>query len=102
MTSMDHPDIRTVFHPDWWDHLLEAGQLPAFQDWLRANGLDPHTVDRQPITIEQQDGQRVIRYTAYLLTVDGHKYRDPATDGAAREERVVPLVVGPPEEFGKP
>lgn len=102
MTGMnDLPDIRTVFHPDWWDRILEGGQLPAFQDWLRANGLDPRAVDQQPITIEQQDGKPVIRYTAYLLTADGRKYRDPATDGAAREERTVPLVVEPPEEFGQ-
>lgn len=42
----------------------------------------------------------MIRYSAFLRTADGHKYRDPVTDGAAREERVVPLLVEPPEEFG--
>ncbi|MFD8384312.1 hypothetical protein ACFV2X_38320 [Streptomyces sp. NPDC059679] len=95
---MNEPGARLVFHPDQWGHLLEAGQLPALQDWLRANGIEPENVDRtEPITIEQRDGQPVIRCTVFLLTADGHKYRDPVTDGAAREERTVPLLVEPPE-----
>lgn len=94
-------ETRTVFHPDQWDRILKAGQLPALQDWLRENGIEPKDVDRTtPITIEQHDGRPVIRCTAYLLTADGHKYRDPATDGAAREERTVPLVDEPPAEWG--
>lgn len=102
MTHMNDPGIRTVFHPDRWHHLLAAGQMPALHAWLRANGLEPRDVDRAPITVEQQDGQAVIRYTAFLRDGDGHLYRDPVTDGAAREERTVPLIVEPPEEFGKP
>ncbi|MDX3232971.1 hypothetical protein [Streptomyces sp. ME19-01-6] len=92
-------EARTVFHSDQWDHILEAGQLPALQDWLRANGVDPRDVDIAPITIEQHNGgQRVIRYTAALRDAEGHRYRDPATSGAAREERTVPLLVEPPAE----
>lgn len=102
MTGMNDPGIRTVFHPDRWHHLLAAGQMPALHDWLRANGLEPRDVDRAPITVEQQDGQAVIRYTAFLRGQDGHLYRDPVTDGAAREQRTVPLVVEPPGEFGRP
>lgn len=99
---MSNPGIRTVFHPDRWHHLLAAGQLPALQDWLRANGLDPRCVDKAPITVEQRDSKAVIRYTAALRDTDGHRYRDPVTDGAAREERTVPLLAEPPGEFGKP
>ena len=99
MTHMNDPGIRTVFHPDQWRRVLDLGQLPALQDWLRANGLDPRCVDKAPITVEQQDGQAVIRHTAFLRDGDGHLYRDPVTDGTAREERTVPLVVEPPEEW---
>jgi hypothetical protein len=98
MTHMNNPDIRIVFHPDRW-HYLTPDQVSALQDWLRANGLDPRDVDRAPITAEQQDGQRVIRYTAFLRDTDGYLYRDPVTDRAAREERTVPLVVEPPEDW---
>lgn len=102
MTSMDQPGITVVFHPDRWDRIVASGQLDALQDWLRSNGLEPRDVDLAPITIEQQDGKTVIRYTAALRDAAGHRYRDPVTDGAAREERTVPLLVEPPQEFGKP
>lgn len=101
ITDMNNPDIRTVFHPAQWDRIVASGQLPALQDWLRAHGLDPKNVDLAPISIEQQDGRPVIRYTAALRTADGHRYRDPATDGAAREERTVPLAVEPPEDWAQ-
>lgn len=102
MTDMNNPGIRVVFHPDRWRRILDLGQLPALHDWLRTNGLDPHNVDKAPITVERQEGKAVIRYTAALRDADGHRYRDPVTDGAAREERVVPLLVEPPVEFGEP
>jgi hypothetical protein len=97
MTCSD--PVVAVFRPEQWNHLLEAGALPALQDWLRVNGLEPRDVDIAPITIEQHNGQRVIRYTAALRDADGHRYRDPVTGGAAREERVVPLIVEPPQDF---
>jgi hypothetical protein len=102
MTSMNDPGIRVVFHPDRWRRILDLGQLPALHDWLRANGLEPRDVDLAPITLEQENGAAVIRYTAALRDADGHRYRDPVTDGAAREERTMPLVVEPPVEFGAP
>ena len=101
MTHMNDPDIHVVFRTEQWDRILKTGQLPALQAWLRANGLDPRDVDLAPITVEQQDGRRVIRYTAALRDAAGYRYRDPVTDGAAREERVVPLVVEPPQDFGE-
>lgn len=102
MTGMDQSDITVVFHPDRWDQLLAADQLPELHDWLRAHGIDPRDVDRAPISIDHQDGQRVIRYTAFLRGDDGHLYRDPVTDGTAREQRTAPLLVEPPEHFGRP
>jgi hypothetical protein len=102
MTSMSNPGIRVVFHPDQWRHIRGTGRLIALQDWLRANGIDPHDVEVAPIVIEQRDGKAAaIRYSAFLRTPDGHKYRDPATDGPAREERTVPLVVEPLEDWAQ-
>ena len=101
MTHMNDPDIRVVFRTEQWDRILQAGQLPALQDWLRANGLDPRDVDLAPITVEQQDGRRMIRYTAALRDAAGYRYRDPVTDGAAREERTVPLLVQPPQDWAQ-
>ena len=102
MTSMNDSGIRVVFHPGRWRRILDLGQLPALHAWLRANGLDPHDVDKAPITVERQDDKAVVRYTAALRDADGYRYRDPVTDGAAREERTVPLLVEPPMEFGEP
>ncbi|MGW5691512.1 DUF6221 family protein [Streptomyces asiaticus] len=100
MTGMNDSGICTVFHPDWWDRIVATGQVDALQDWLRSNGLEPRDVDLAPITVEHRDGAAVIRYTAALRDADGFRYRDPVTDGAAREERTVPLLVEPPQEFG--
>lgn len=101
MTSMSlSGPVVAVFRPEQWNRLIEAGALPALQDWLHANGLDPRDVDIAPIAIEQHNGgQRVIRYTAALRDADGHRYRDPVTSGAAREVRTVPLLVEPPQDF---
>ncbi|MFD8516532.1 hypothetical protein ACFV27_37010 [Streptomyces antimycoticus] len=99
---MNNPGIRTVFRPDRWRRVLDLGQLPALHAWLRVNGLEPRDVDLAPITVERQDGKALIRYTAALRGPDGHRYRDPVTDGAAREERTVPLLAEPPVEFGEP
>ncbi|MEU1908416.1 hypothetical protein [Streptomyces hygroscopicus] len=99
---MNDSDITVVFHPDRWDRIVASGQLPALRDWLRQNGLEPRYVDKAPITIDRQDGKAVIRYTAALRDAEGYRYRDPMTDGAAREERTVPLLVQPPVEFGEP
>lgn len=101
MTSMDQPDITVVFHPDRWDRIVASDQVPALRDWLRQNGLEPRYVDKAPITVEQEDGKALIRYTAFLRDADGRWYRDPVTDGAAREERTVPLLVEPPEDWAQ-
>ncbi|NUS86012.1 MAG: hypothetical protein HOY75_25635 [Streptomyces sp.] len=75
------------------------GPKEAVADWLRANDIDPGTVPLDgPITLDRltMGGQRCIRYDALLRNEAGHLYRDPATDGAAREERIAILKVDPP------
>lgn len=89
---------QTVYSPDQFNAILDAGRLPEVQEWLHANGIDPDDVARDtPITIETVDGQRVLRYTAFLVDETGHKYVDPDDPHqAAQEERTAPLVVEPP------
>ncbi|MFD4569371.1 hypothetical protein ACFWOX_34040 [Streptomyces sp. NPDC058467] len=74
------------------------GPLAAVADWLRANGIDPDDVPLEgPIAIERDRlGKWSIRYAALLRNEAGHRYVDPATDDAAREERTTPLKVDPP------
>ena len=69
------------------------GPVTEVAEWLRANGINPDDVPIEgPITID--DGQR-IRYAALLRNETGHRYVDPATGEAAREERTAPLKVRP-------
>jgi len=86
---------------DVTDHIrteTSYGSVTAVAEWLRANGIDPSDVPIEgPIAIERdQLGKWSIRYAALLRNEDGHRYVDPATDDAAREERTTPLKVDPP------
>jgi hypothetical protein len=74
---------------------VETGYGPrtAVADWLRANGIDPNDVPIEgPITIEH--GR--IHYAALLRNETGHRYQDPNTGDAAREERTALLKAEPP------
>lgn len=69
------------------------GPRAAVAGWLRANDIDPDDVPIEgPITIER--GR--IHYAAMLRNQAGHRYQDPSTGSAAREERSAPLKVAPP------
>ncbi|MDQ1037274.1 hypothetical protein QFZ75_003690 [Streptomyces sp. V3I8] len=93
---------ETVYDADTWPVVACSGRLPELRDWLRANGVDPSDVPvHEDITVEPLtlDGTgRVIRFTAYLRNAAGRLYLDEATGDAAREERIVPLVVDPPPQ----
>lgn len=78
-------------------------------DWLTANHIEPRDVPlRGDLTVDTVDGQRVIRYEAFVLTDDGRQIEDPRWEGvggAAVERRSVPLLVEPPdwwEPYEKP
>ncbi|MGW1796937.1 hypothetical protein ACWCQN_13220 [Streptomyces sp. NPDC001984] len=76
------------------------GPVTAVADWLRANDIDPNDVPIDgPITIEPltMGGARCIRYAALLRNERGRHYEDPGTGDVAREERIQPLKVEPPE-----
>ncbi|NUO43676.1 MAG: hypothetical protein HOV82_16760 [Streptomyces sp.] len=85
-----------------WNLHCAQGRRDALLNWVRANGIDPNAVPTdKDLTIEDRpDGGRIIRYTTYVLTGDGHKQVAQASDGGALlEERSVPLVVEPPADW---
>jgi hypothetical protein len=51
----------------------------ALCEWLTANGIDPNTVPLYDsgLRITEQDGQRIICYTEYVLTDTGRKQTNP-------------------------
>lgn len=62
--------------------------------WLKDNGIDPDAVLDNWISTEIVDHQRVIRYQAYKLTVDGKRLIDPDDPTRAwTEELTAPLYV---------
>jgi hypothetical protein len=95
-------DGETVYDADTWPVVACSERLPELRNWLRANGIDPDDVPiSEDIAIEPLTlgGDRAIRFTAYLRNADRCKYLDEATGDAAREERIVPLVVDPPPQW---
>lgn len=93
---------ETVYDADTWPVVACSDRLPELRDWLGANGIDPSDVPvHEDITIEPLtfDGGRAIRFTALLRNAEGGKYLDEATGDAARDERIVPLVVDPPPHW---
>ncbi|MEO3978786.1 hypothetical protein [Streptomyces sp. CAU 1734] len=65
---------------------LTPSSQAALCDWARAHGIDPEQTDTD-ISIE--DG--VIHYNAFVLTPDGRRRRDPATDSVRTVHRTTPL-----------
>ncbi|MFC8429903.1 hypothetical protein [Streptomyces sp. NPDC057253] len=62
--------------------------------WLSANHIDPSTVASDWLSIEQEAGQRFIRYETFRLNDAGGKLIDPRDrDKAWTIERVSPLVI---------
>jgi hypothetical protein len=74
------------------DHDLYESLL----QWVRDNDIDPdHVSSRHPVTVEDIDGERVIRYTRQLRNDAGRKYLD-GNDELAVVEDSARLQVDPP------
>jgi len=72
----------------------------AICEWLTANGIDPNTVPLYDhnLRIVDQDGQRAIHYTEYVLTDDGRAQVDPEDpDSAWARNTSRPCLVDPPK-----
>jgi hypothetical protein len=69
----------------------------AVADWLSANGIDPNTVPLDgDLLVEDAEDGRVIRCETFVHSETGAKVMDPR-GVEAREVRIVPLAVEPPE-----
>ncbi|MFI6251484.1 hypothetical protein [Streptomyces sp. NPDC051016] len=88
---------RLIFNPTLWQLHQVEGRSDAITDWVRANGIEPDEVSvTHNLTIEDRPDGQVICCTAIARNENGRPYA--TADGeAAMEERVVPLVVEPPE-----
>lgn len=78
---------------------LDQDQGEELREWARANGLEPDAVSADDdTTIEDTPDGRMIRCRVFDFSDSGHKQADPARSGKPLvEERLVPLVVEPPE-----
>lgn len=72
----------------------------AMAAWLTANGVDPNDVPlHADITVDDQNGQRVIRYEAFQRDGNGDIFVADGGTGAAVEERTTLLTTEPPAEL---
>ena len=64
----------------------------------QSHGIDPTHVAMRWISVEENDGQRLIRYHVYRTTHTGRPLVDPDDpDRAWTEERTSPLQTGLPD-----
>lgn len=92
---------RLISNPTLWQlHLVER-RADAISQWAQANGLDLHEVSvDHDIVIDERSDPSVIRCWVFARNELGNKYA--TADGSpAVEERTVPLVVEPPEDWPK-
>jgi hypothetical protein len=91
---------RLITSKTLWGLHISQGRAEEISAWAAANGLEPDDVSTgHDLTVEDGPDGRVIRYRAFLRTLDGAKYHVDGQDGAASEDRTVPLVVEPPDHW---
>jgi hypothetical protein len=82
-----------IFTPDQMYRMPDAERAQAMA-WIRANGLDPEDISIDgPISLDEVDGQPVIRYHAFVRTTEGKKQHRPDCDAVWLEERTTPLII---------
>ncbi|MFJ4682024.1 hypothetical protein [Streptomyces sp. NPDC088789] len=82
---------QLICDDDSIDAMLEDGTLREVYDWFEANLLGRVYLG-DPVTVDTERGQRVIRYTLDVTPLDGlHK----------TAQRTVPLLVEPPEHWAQ-
>lgn len=90
---------RLISNKALWGMHVGQGRAEEIAAWAAANGIEPGAVStNHDLIVEDGPDGRVIRYRAYLLTLDGSKYHVDGV-GAAMEERTTPLTVEPPEHW---
>ena len=94
------PPVRLITNKTLWNLHISQGRAEEISAWAAANGLTTDDVSTDhDLTVEDGPDGRVIRYRAYLRNADGARYRADGQDEAAQEERTVPLVVEPPDDW---
>jgi len=69
----------------------------AMGKWLTENGIDPSTVPlHSSFSISETGDGRVIHYSEYVLTDDGHKQLAPGSEEAWEKPATRPCTVEPP------
>lgn len=88
---------RLISNRTLWGLHISQGRAEEISAWVAANGIEPADVStNHDLTVEDGPDGRVIRYRAYLRTLDGAKYHVDGV-GTAMEERTTPLTVEPPD-----
>lgn len=91
---------RLISSKTLWGLHIAQGRAEEISAWAAANGIEPDDVSTgHDLTVEDGPDGRMIRYRAFLRTLDGARYHVDGQDGAASEERTVPLSVEPPDNW---
>jgi hypothetical protein len=90
---------RLISNKTLWPLHVSQGRAEEISAWVAANGIDPDDASTDhDLTVEDGPDGRMIRYRAYLRTLDGAKYHVDGV-GPASEERTTPLTVEPPDDW---
>jgi hypothetical protein len=90
---------RLISNKPLWQLHLAQHRADEIRTWAAANGIDPDDVSTDHyLLVDHTEEPVMVRYVAYLRTLDGAKYVD-ASGGPAVEDRAVPLVVEPSEHW---
>lgn len=91
---------RLISNKTLWPLHLVQHRADEITAWAAANGLDPDDVSTDHyLIVDDTEEPVMLRYVAYLRTLDGAKYVDERSGSPAVEDRAVPLVVEPPEHW---
>ncbi|MFF6931533.1 hypothetical protein [Streptomyces californicus] len=85
--------------PESWPYICGTPRHTKLLDWLRTHDIEPSCVSSDdPLSLATgSDGTRLIEYTQYLVTAEGHRYLDPKDRTvAAKETRRAPVKTDPP------
>lgn len=83
--------LRLITEPE-----IDLNRQPLI-DWLTASGVNVKDVVGRWLSVELEDGRRLVRYRAYRTTVDGRRLLDPESpERAWTEERTTLITSDPP------
>lgn len=91
---------RLISNKTLWPLHVAQGRAEEISTWVAANGIDPDDVStNHDLVVDDTSSPAMLRYTAFLRALDGARYVDERAGGPASEERTVPLVVEPPDDW---